>query len=279
MRTHPLSPALGTEVVDLDLRQPVADADFESLHAKLVDTTVLVIRDQRLAADDLVRFTKRFGDILVYTRAANAHHTHPEVLVLSNILRDGKPIGSAESGRYWHTDGHFLEMPPAVSLLYAVELPPIGGDTWFANMFAAYDALPDETRARIEGLRVIISRVRSRPYNYPQRPPVTEEQRAAWPDMPQPLVRTHPLSGRKALYVGGNVPWLIEGMDEAESTPLITTLQAHAIQPAFAYAHAWRPGDLLVWDNRSSLHKATAYDAVAHRRHMLRTAVAGTKPI
>ena len=98
MRTLPLSPALGTEAIDIDLRQPVADADFESLHAKLVDTTVLVIRDQRLAPDDLVRFTKRFGDILVYTRAANAHHTHPEVLVLSNILRDGKPIGLQRAG-------------------------------------------------------------------------------------------------------------------------------------------------------------------------------------
>jgi len=278
MRIASLSPALGTEATDIDLRRPITDTEFETLHAALVDTTVLVIRDQRLTPDDLVRFTKRFGDILVYTRAENAHHTHPNVLVLSNIRRDGKLIGSPASGRYWHTDGHFLEIPPSASLLYAVELPPRGGDTWFANMMTAYDALPDEVKARIEGLRVIISRVRSRPYNYPDRPPVTEEQRAAWPDMPQPLVRTHPVGGRKALYVGGNVPWRIEGMEEAESTPLITMLQAHAIQPAFTYVHAWRPGDLLVWDNRSSLHKATAYDEGAHRRHMLRTAVAGTKP-
>jgi taurine dioxygenase/putative 2-oxoglutarate oxygenase len=275
---QPVSPALGTEVTGINLGNDVSAADFDRIYRAWIDTGLLVIRDQDITPAELTRFTRRFGEIVVYTRSENAHHELPEVLVLSNIVRDGRPIGSPASGRYWHSDGHFLEMPPSASLLYAVEIPPVGGETWFANMMDAYDDLEPALKERLDGLRVVISRVRSRPYNYPDRPPPTEEQKAAWPDMPQPLVRTHPVNGRKALYVGGNVPWLIEGMEEAESTPLVRALQQHSIQSKYVYFHEWRQGDLVVWDNRSLIHKATGYDAVNHRRHMLRTAVAGDRP-
>ena len=146
-----------------------------------------------------------------------------------------------------------------------------GGDTWFANMFAAYDALPQITKQRIAGLNVVISRVQSRPYNYPDRPPPTAEERAEWVDVTHPLVRRHEVNGRLALYAGGNVPWRIAGLSEDESRPLVTFVQEFSVQPRFTYRHKWLAGDIIVWDNRSAMHKATVYEQVGARRLMHRT--------
>ena len=275
---RPITDALGVEVLGLDLSGPISASDFDKIYEAWVDATVMLIRGLSLTPTQQLDFARRFGPITTYSKPENRHPAHPDVLILSNLGADGQPTGASASGRYWHTDGHYMREPPAASLLYSVEVPPGGGDTWFANMQAAYDALPEELKKRLEGLKVIISRVQSRPYNYPERPPVTKEQQAAWPDMPQPLVRTHPVTGRKALYVGGNVPWRIEGMSDDESAPLITELQAFATQPQFTYAHRWRPGDLILWDNRSAMHKATAYDEIKHRRLMHRVSLAGDVP-
>jgi len=275
---HPLSPHVGVEARGVDLRHAVLPEIVAELRRSWLDATVLLFRDQVLTPADLVRVTRLFGEPFVYTRAENELPGHREVLVLSNLTENGRPIGSPASGRYWHTDGHFLRLPPAASLLYAVEVPPTGGDTHFANMVAAYAALPEAVRARIDGRRVVISRVQSRPYNYPNKPPVTDAERAAWPDMPQPLVRAHPETGRRALYVGGNVPWRVEGMPDEESAPLVTELQSFAVRGEFAYTHRWRAGDLVMWDNRSTLHRATVYDQVKHRRLMHRTTIVGDEP-
>jgi taurine dioxygenase/putative 2-oxoglutarate oxygenase len=222
-----------------------------------------------------VEFTKRFGETFAYTRSQFNDEEYPEILILSNITRDGKPIGSAYSGRVWHSDGHYLTEPPIGSMLFAREIPPVGGDTWYANMFAAYDALPESVKERIDDLKVVISRVQSRPYNYPDRPAPTAQERAEWIDVTHPLVRVHEVNGRKALYAGGNVPWRIEGLPETQSVPLITFLQEFAIQPRFTYCHKWRVGDILLWDNRSAMHRATYYDHVAHRRLLHRTTICG----
>ena len=272
---RPLTDTIGTEVSGIDLTEPISSADFDRMVTAWLDTTVLLFRNQSMTPEQQIAFSRRFGELMVYTRRENELKQYAEVLVLSNLTHNGKPIGAAVSSRYWHTDGHFLKCPPAASFLYGIEVPPVNGDTWFANMQAAYDALPASTKRRIDGLKVIISRVKSLPYNYPDRPPVTDEQRAAWPDMSQPLVRTHPITGRKALYMGGNVPWNVEGMPEAESDILIPELQAFATQSQFVYVHRWRAGDALLWDNRSSMHRATAYDQVNHRRLMHRTSIAG----
>ncbi|HZX87458.1 MAG TPA: TauD/TfdA family dioxygenase [Reyranella sp.] len=272
---RPLNDVIGAEVSGVDLAEPLSPADFDRIKAVWFDRTILVFRGQSMTPAQQIAFTRLFGELVVYTRSTNALPGHPEVLVLSNLTRDGKPIGSPASGRYWHSDGHYLKQPPSASLLYGIEVPPTGGHTWFANMQAAYDALPDATKQRIDGRKVIISRVQSRPYNYPNKPPVTEQERAAWPDMPQPLVRTHPETGRKALYVGGNVPWQVEGMPVEESDVLIPQLQAFATRPEFTYVHHWRAGDVILWDNRSSMHRATAYDQIGGRRLMHRTTVAG----
>lgn len=278
LELRPITSTVGQEGSGVNLSEPVSADIVDRLHAALIESTVLVVREQRLSPQAQVDLTRKFGEPIAYTRSGNALPGHPEVLVLSNLLRDGKPLGSPSSGRYWHSDGHFLREPPAISILHGIEVPPAGGDTWFANQFAAYDALPEEMKGRLRGLRVIISRVQSRPYNYPNKPPVTDTERAAWPDMAQPLVRTHPVSGRKALYIGGNVPWRIEGMADEECAALITSLQALSIQDQFTYRHKWRRGDLVLWDNRSSIHRATAYNEIAHRRHMHRTTVAGGLP-
>ncbi|GAA3753227.1 TauD/TfdA dioxygenase family protein [Salinactinospora qingdaonensis] len=274
----PITETIGTEVRGIDVTDDLSDRDFERIYQAWIDTTLLLIRGQNMTPEQHVAFTKRFGEVFTYTRSQFSENDHPEILILSNITRDGKPIGSPYSGRVWHTDGHYLTQPPAGSMLYAREVPPTGGDTWYANMFAAYEALPEAVKERIDDLKVVISRVQSRPYNYPDRPAPTPEERAEWIDVPQPLVRVHEVSGRKALYAGGNVPWRIEGMPEEESAPLVTFLQEFSVQPRFTYRHKWQVGDIVLWDNRSAMHRATPYDQENHRRLMHRTTISGQQP-
>jgi taurine dioxygenase/putative 2-oxoglutarate oxygenase len=269
----PITDHIGMEVRGIDVSRPMLDSEFEQIYRAWVDTTILLIRGQSLTPEQQAEFTLRFGDVVSYTRAVFSESNKPEVLVLSNIVEDGKLIGSPVSGRVWHTDGHYLDQPPAGSVLYGIEIPTVGGDTLFTNMFAAYEALPEVVKRRIEDRKVIISRVQSRPYNYPDRPPPTEKDRAEWVDMPQPTVLRHPENSRKALYVGGNVPWRVVGMDESESAPLVTFVQEFSVMPKFTYRHKWQPGDIIVWDNRSAMHCATPYDP-NQRRRMHRTTFA-----
>jgi alpha-ketoglutarate-dependent taurine dioxygenase len=276
MQLRPVTETIGTEILGVDISKPLAPAVFDRIYQALLDTTIVLFRGQKLTPAGQVAFTRQFGEIIAYyDPTENPHAEQPEVLVLSNVTAEGKPSGKHTSAYLWHSDGHYLREPPLGSVLHAVEVPPAGGETWFANTQAAYDALPAATKDRLRGRMVIISRVRSRPYNFPDKPPVTPEQRAAWPDMPQPLVRTHPVSGRGALYVGSNVPWLIDGMPEEESTPLITELQQFAVRPEFTYKHEWRAGDTILWDNAISMHRATPFDVAHHRRIMHRTTIKG----
>ncbi|KXK61536.1 taurine catabolism dioxygenase TauD [Micromonospora rosaria] len=274
----PLAEGVGTEIRGIDVTGDISDREFDRIHQAWMDTAVLLFRDQKMTPEQHIAFTRRFGEVFAYTRSQFNDVEYPEILLLSNLTRDGKPIGSAYSGRVWHTDGHYLTTPPVGSMLYAIEVPPVGGDTWYANMYAAYEALPQRVKDRIENLRVVISRVQSRPYNYPDRPAPTEQERAEWVDVSHPVVRRHDVTGRKTLYVGGNVPWRIEGMSEEESAPLVTFLQEFSVQPQFTYCHKWRPGDIVLWDNRSAMHRATYYDHVAHRRLLHRTTIAAGRP-
>lgn len=273
----PITDGIGTEVRGVDVTTDISDSDFERIYQAWTETTLLLVRGQKMTPEQHIAFTARFGEVYSYTRSQFNHSDHPEILILSNLAKDGKPIGSARSGRVWHTDGHYLTDPPVGSMLYSIEIPPVGGDTWYGNMFAAYDALPEHVKERIEDLKVVISRVQSRPYNYPDRPAPTERERAEWVDVVQPVVKVHEVTGRKALYVGGNVPWRIEGLPEEESAPLVTYLQEFSVQPPFTYRHQWQVGDIVLWDNRSAMHRATYYDAAAHRRLLHRTTIAGQR--
>jgi taurine dioxygenase/putative 2-oxoglutarate oxygenase len=266
----PITPRIGTEVSGIDVNAPISDEDFARIYQAWIDTTILVFRGQHMTQDQQVEFTARFGDVVSYTRRMFSAGESP-ILILSNIRENGKLVGSPVSGRVWHTDGHYLSDPPSGSILHAVEVPPTGGDTFFANMFAAYEELPDPIRRRIEDEKVVVSRVQSRPYNYPERGPANEQECQEWVDMPQPMVLRHPENGKKAIYAGGNVPWRIAGMDEAESAPLVTFVQEFSVMEKFTYRHHWRAGDIIVWENRSAMHRATGYDQVNHRRRMHRT--------
>lgn len=279
LQLRPAGPFLGVEARGIDLSRPLSARDFDRLYRAFVETGLLVVRRQSLSPEAQIAFTRRFGEPFSYTRSVNAHPDHPEVLLLSNLKRRGRPCGSPASGRYWHSDGHYLRRPPTVSILHAIHAPRRGGDTEFASSADAYDRLPAALKARIAGLRVIISRLRSRPYHYPERPPPTPAELEEWVDMDQPVVRTHPDTGRKALYVGGIVPYRIEGMAEAESDPLITELQAYATDPRFVQRHRWRAGDLVLWDNRTLIHRGTPYDQQRSRRHIHRTTVGGEIPV
>jgi taurine dioxygenase/putative 2-oxoglutarate oxygenase len=275
IRFTPLSRAIGARVTGVDLGRPLLAADYEKVHAAWMRFGILLFCGQAMTPEQQVTFARAFGELLVYTRSENAHPTFPELLVLSNVVENGKPIGAAISARYWHTDGHFLDAPPAGSLLYGQEVPPEGGDTCFASMTAAYDALSARMRARIHGLGIVIDRVQTLRYHYPDRPAPPSNQKDAWPDKVQPLVRTHPVTGRKALYLGGIVPWRIEGWPVTRSEPLMKALQRVALNTRFQYRHRWRPGDAILWDNRCVIHRATDYDMTRFRRMMVRAAIAG----
>jgi taurine dioxygenase/putative 2-oxoglutarate oxygenase len=273
----PITEHIGTEVRGVDVTQPIREVDFNRIYQAWIDTTILLFRGQSMTPTQQMDFTLRFGELASYTRSKFSHVERAEVLVLSNIVEEGRLIGSPVSGRVWHTDGHYLAEPPAGSILHAVEVPPVGGDTLFANMFRAYEQLPEIVKRRIEGRQVVISRVQSRPYNYPDRTPPTDAERAEWLDMPQPMVLTHSENGRKAIYAGGNVPWRVVGMDDAESSPLVTFVQEFSVMRRFTYRHRWQSGDIIVWDNRSAMHCATPYDD-RYRRRMHRSTFSQRKP-
>ncbi len=275
MELVPIAEHIGVEVRGIDATAPISATDSDRIYEAWIDNTILLFRGQSMTPEEQVKFSRRFGEAGSYTREEFSEGEQPEILVLSNITKDGKLIGSPVSGRVWHSDGHYLKDPPSGSMLYAIETPPEGGDTFFANMFAAYEALPEVTKRRIESLEVIISRVQSRPYNYPERGPATDQQRREWMDVPHPMVLTHSENGRKALYVGGNVPWRIVGLDESESAPLVTFVQEFAVMPRFVYRHKWKPGDIILWDNRSAMHRTTYYDGDRYHRLMHRTTLSG----
>jgi alpha-ketoglutarate-dependent taurine dioxygenase len=276
MDLMPLTNSIGTEVIGIDVAKPIIPDDFDRLYRAWLDSTILLFRGQNLSPFEQVEFTRNFGEVGSYTRQKFSQEKQQEILVLSNIVKDGKQIGSPVSGRVWHTDGHFLRVPPAGSMLYALQVPPEGGDTWFANMVAAYEALPEQAKVQIQDQNVVISRVQSRPYNYPDRPAPTEAEIEEWEDIVHPMVRIHPETGRKAIYTGGSVPWRIHGMPESQSAPLVTFVQEFSVRPEFTYCHKWQAGDIILWDNRSVLHRATYYDATRYDRLMHRTTIAGS---
>ncbi len=268
----PIKENIGTEVRGIDLRETISDADFKKIFDAWIDTTILLIRGQKITEQQQLDFTKRFGEVTSYTREQFSENKYPEILVLTNKKdASGKNIGSPYSGRVWHTDGHYMENPPSGSILYCKEAPPEGGDTMFANMFKAYDYLPEKTKIIIEDLQVRIDRVYSRYYNYPNRKPPTPEEIKEWINVDHPMVLEHPVNKRQAIYAGGNVPWEIPGLSKDESDPIMTFVQECSILQQFVYRHKWAPGDIIVWENRSAMHCATTYDEEKYSRLMNRT--------
>jgi len=279
MRTRNLADVIGAEILDVDLSIPLDDATFAAIKQAWLARNILLFRNQEaLTPQAQIAFSRRFGELEYHTLPQYTHPDFPEIFVVSNVVVEGKNVGAPRSGRNWHSDAQYRKEPSAASFLVAKEVPPEKGDTMFANMYAAYDALSAAMKKQIEGRKVLISRINAYPISYPSRPPLTDEERARVPDVVHPLVRTHPETGRKALYVGGDVAWDIVGMPHDEGRALIKELRDFATQPRFVYSHHWRVGDGILWDNRCSMHCATPFDEDRYRRHMYRTTIRGTVP-
>src|SRR5207249_6612324 len=266
------SPALGAEVTGVDLRRRLDEAGFaqilEAWHAHLV----ILLRDQNLSEDDQVRFAQKFGPLAtIHTK--QFVRNHPAVMLISNIREDGKPIGALPDGEmHFHTDQCHQERPAMASMLYALEVPSTGGNTLFANGYAAYETLPDGMKRRIEGRKALNA------YDYETA--ATKRGTRLAPSVPSyahPVVRTHPATGRKALYVNRLMTVRIEGLPAQESDELLATLFDHQERREFIYEHVWRAGDLLIWDNRCTLHARTDFSP-NERRLMRRVTILGEKP-
>lgn len=274
-----LSPAAGVEIVGADLGRPLSPTRLQAVRDAFRTHHVVVFRDQDLSQDAQLAFTRQFGEIEEHVGRHAAAARYGLVHTVTNLGDDGRPAAKlAQVGNYhWHTDKSYHAVPSLMTVLHARELPPAGGDTQFANMAMGYDALPEATRQRIAGLRVVHSWAASR--RRAGAPPPSEVEMRERPPVEHPLVRTHPETGAKTLYIGNHASHVV-GIREADSEALLHDLLAHATQPQFVYTHRWRAGDLVVWDNRCLLHRALAnYEMARHRRVLHRTVVTGTVPV
>ena len=274
--------ACGAEI-DFDLAQNIDDATFHEIERAFHDNIVVVFRNQHLTNESHIEFSRLFGELEIHIVKKYLLPDFPEILLISNIRDEhGEHIGLADAGFTWHSDTSYRRRPSRCSLLYAKEVPqrdgrPLG-DTLFANTIAAYEALPEEMKRRLAGLRAIHRYSERRRVADSPRPKLTREQLDETPDVAHPIVRTHPYNGRKSLYITAGECIGIENMPDDEAVELIADLDAHCVRPEFLYRHKWQVGDLLMWDNTSAMHLAICDYALPERRLMHRTTVIGTVP-
>jgi alpha-ketoglutarate-dependent taurine dioxygenase len=269
---RPLAPALGAEITGVDLRDPIDEA----LKQQFLDTwhqyQVILLRDQTLDEETQVRFAEMFGPPAPVTSGRTYSLKHPAVMLISNIREDGKPIGALPDGEmHFHTDQCHQPVPAKATVLYAIEVPSQGGNTLFSNAYAAYETLPDHIKQRLAGrcaLNAYDQDTTLRSTNY------DNARASAW----HPAVRTHPATGRKALYVNRLMTREIEGLPRDESDAILRMLFDHQEEPRFVYEHVWRVGDIVMWDNRCTLHARTDFSA-GERRLLRRVTILGEKPV
>ena len=273
-----LSDAAGAEVRGIDLGQPLSAGAKAEVLAAFLEHHLLVFRDQHLSGEQQHALTLSFGEIEGHVARLHDGTPLPLVHTVHNLDAAGNPTAEVDSnGNYsWHTDKSYHAEPSLMTMLHALELPPAGGDTQFANAALGYVALPEATKREIAPLHVVHSWEASR-RNLGIAPP-SEEQKRERPPVTHPLVRTHPDTGAKSLYLGLHTSHVVE-MPEPEGRALLDRLLEHTTQPEFVYAHTWQPGDLVLWDNRCLLHRAMRnYEMTSQRRVLQRTVVRGTKP-
>jgi len=268
----PLSDLMGAEIIGLDLSQPLDDRTRDQVHDAFLKYQVIVFRDQKLTKQQQVTFTEQFGPLERHTLRNLGTNDIPLVHVVTNMDDDGKLLGRVRSEK-WHTDKSFRPEPSMATILHAVTLPPAGGDTVFANMYAGYEALPESTKAELADVKVVHSWELSRE-NIGRV--MSEQEKRDAPDNAHPLVRTHPETGRKALFMGMHASHL-EGMPMEDGRARIEALEEHATQERFIFRHNWREGDVLMWDNRCLLHHADGnFDTTKYPRVLHRTCLRGT---
>lgn len=273
---EPLSDTFGARVHGLDLTRPLAPGTVSDLVADLHARRVLVFDRQKLEHHDQVRFSRHFGDLDPFPVEKYRVSGHPEVFRISNIFRDGQPIGlyDGDEQEEWHTDYSWKPTLCRTSLLYSVIAPKEGGDTLFADATRAYQDLDESTKRRIEGLLAVHSMnhlVEQERLRNPYKAPLSDAERRRMPDQPQRLVHVHPDTGNRSLLLGSMIISGIVGLAEEESAELLDRLHAHATSPRYVYRHRWEAGDLVVWDNQATMHTRTACDRHRNPRLLYRT--------
>jgi taurine dioxygenase len=288
---------LGAEITGVDLSKPLSDAEFDAVKNAFFENEVVVFPNQDLPPQAQIAFTKRFGELEQHVRKESRLQDLPEIFIISNLINDdGKPVGAQDAGRFWHSDLSYKECPSLLSALYSIEIPErdgkIYGDTQYASVVAAYAGLPDDMKKRLEGLMAVHSYKYYRQKNRLaqeeeaarggrtiKEAELSDEQLKSVPDMAFPIVRTHPVTGKKSLFVNEAHTSHVVGMDRQEGDQLLAELYAHIAKPEFRHVHSWGRGDLLMWDNTSVQHKATFDYDLPLRRLMHRTTVRGTAAV
>ena len=263
----------GAEILDIDLSEPMSDATFAAVSTAFDENSLILFRGQSLTPAQHIAFSSRWGELEHHVLQEYTLSDHPELFVLTNKKKDGKPLGAHKTGWHWHIDNTYMPRPSLGSQLYAREVPPEGGDTWFTSLTAAYDSLPEDLKARIADLKAVHSYAHVYALKYPDREPLSEERKAQVPDLVHPVVRTHPATGRKVLYISEYIIKQFIGMSVEESRELLDELNARATTDDLIYRHQWRVGDLICWDNRATMHFAQPYDDVNYTRLMHTTRV------
>jgi taurine dioxygenase len=270
--------AIGAEIRGVDLAQPLDDAAFDVIETAFDEHGVIIFRDQKITPAQQVAFSAHFGEVEInHNGSKYGIAGNPEIYIISNITENGRPIGTRRAGGTWHSDMCYAERPARATMLYAAEVPELYGlslgDTAFANAAAAWDALPEPMKHRIDGLEAVFDfrgRKRSRP--------IKDETVAQYPPVKHPMVRTHPRTGRKSLYVMRDDCTAVVDMEPDEAQALIAALADHIVRPEFVYRHRWRRGDLVIWDNCTAQHKAIFDYDLPQRRLMWRTTIKGGVP-
>ena len=288
---------LGAEITGVDLSQPLDDATFKTVADAFFEHQVVVFRDQHLAPAEQVAFTRRFGELEQHVRKEHRLEGFPELLIVSNVRdAEGRAVGVEDAGRFWHSDLSYKAVPSLLSALYALEVPVqagvVLGNTSFASTVAAYEALPEDQKARLAPLKNVHSyrfyraknqqaqrEEQARGARTVQEHPLSEAQLQSVPDVEVPVVRTHPVTRRKGLFVNEAHCPAITGVSKTESAVLLAELCAHIVRPEFRFDHHWRAGDLLMWDNVAVQHKANFDYDLPLRRVMHRATVRGSPPV
>lgn len=273
----PFDAALGAEISNIDLSEPLSDRQKDVVMEAFLKHHVLVFRGQPLTDEQHLTFARLFGELEGHVNKSTHHKKHDKVQVFSNVKSDGATTGvHPELGTLvWHTDKSYIATPSLTTILRSPAIASKGGDTLFTNTHAAYDDLDAETRRQIENLKAVHSWKRSRE-KVGERP-ATAEENAAAPPVEHPIARTHPATGRKSIYVGSHTSHVV-GMDHDEGVRLLADLEAHATQEKYVYRHKWQVDDVLMWDNRSTMHCVTPYDAAKEKRAVHRVVVKGDRP-
>lgn len=281
LEIRPLAGPLGAEVWGLDLSQALSAEDFSRLHQAHLTHHLLVFRDLDITPRQQIDFSRRFGPLQIHVLRQFQLPGHEEILVISNVRDNGRPIGLGDAGHFWHSDLSYVDKPSLGSMLHAQELPAEGGDTLFANQHLAWDELPAALRHAVAGRwaeHSYLCRYEALRQRNPWRPALTPSQIAEVQPVSHPIVRTHPENGRRALFVSEHFTTRVIGLPDDESRALLAELFAHCTRADFVYRRAWRARDMLFWDNRSLQHLAAGCPDTL-RRTLYRTTIEGSVPV